>query len=286
MQMKTLWNCLAPVVVLIALEATPGPAKAEIVEYYVGRDGLAAFTSGAYNGLTNPNLGRLTLLYAHGDHFHGIGTFSYVGTPPAHVIEGTNSNNRIPESSAIQPPLSMRPGTGLYAGKLVTQHDPAEHYSNLNFRSIQDLSTYANPSPEYTIFHSSVNRWSGSLDGAQVAIELVSKSPGLGIGTDSLLSALTNPGDRLTLGPGNSLNELLTFWTDESVAPGSAYSAQFKLVDLSPSGIAESGTFNFDVRTVPEPSALTLMVVCGGLAVWQFRRRSRKERASVGVSTG
>lgn len=252
-------------------------ADAEIVEYYVGRDGMQTFTSGVYSGLANPNLGRLTLLFSHEDHFHGIGAYSYTGTPPAHTAQNTNANNRLPESSTAQPPLSMTPGSGLYAGKLATAHDPAEHYSNLNFRSIQDLSTYPNPSPEYTLFHSSTNRWSGPLTGAQIALELVSKSPELGIGTDTALTALANPGDRLTLGPGDSLSELLTFWTDGNATPGTAYSAQFKLVDLAPSGIAESGTFNFDVRAVPEPASWTLIMLCAvGLAIWQSSWRHHR----------
>jgi hypothetical protein len=254
---------------------------AEIIEFYVGRDGMQTFTSGIYSGLANPNLGRLTLLFAHEDHFHGIGAYSYTGTPPAHTVQITNANSRLPEASTAQPPLSMTPGSGLYAGKLVTAHDPAEHYSNLNFRSIQDLSTYANPSPEYTLYHSSANRWNGPLTGAQIALELVSKSPELGIGTDASLSALADPGDRLTLGPGDSLTELLTFWTDGNATPGTAYSAEFKLVDLSPSGIAESGTFSFDVRAVPEPASWLLMALCAAaVAVWQGVRRRHSEHGT------
>jgi hypothetical protein len=261
-------------------------ADAEILEFYVGRDGMQTFTSGIYSGLANPNLGRLTLLYSHEDHFHGIGAYSYTGTPPAHTAQNTNTNNRLPESSTAQPPLSMTPGSGLYAGKLVTGHDPAEHYSNLDFRSIQDLSTYPNPSPEYTLFHSSTNRWNGPLTGAQIALELVSKSPELGIGTDTTLSALANPGDRLTLGPGDSLSELLTFWTDGNATPGTVYAAQFKLVDLTPSGIAESGTFSFDVRAVPEPASWSLIMLCAAsLAIWQAVR-SRHPNDDYGQPTG
>ncbi|MDZ4818473.1 MAG: all3515 family Zur-repressed PEP-CTERM protein [Planctomycetota bacterium] len=265
---------------LLLLTLTAGTsAQAAIFEYYVGKDKLPTFASGAYAGLPNPNFDRLTLLIAHGSHYHRIGDYSYTGTVPNQIIQPTSSNNRLPEISSGLPGLEMAPGAGLYAGKLVT-YNSAEEYDDLTFRSTQALDGYAPASPEFVLFNSSSQRWNGTLDDTNVALQLVSKSAGLGIGTDSLLNVLNNPGDQLVLGDGNSLLSKLNFYVDGATPAGTNFTAQFKLVNLGTSSIQESGVFNFDLQAVPEPSSILLSVVGvigGGIAV--LRRKSLRTNA-------
>src|SRR5690348_16557896 len=78
----------------------------EGIGFYIGYDSLAAVASGTYAGLSNPNVDRLTLLFDHGNHFHGIGAYSYSGSASAPVVLSTNANNRIPEISSREEPLA------------------------------------------------------------------------------------------------------------------------------------------------------------------------------------
>ena len=120
----------------------------EGIGFYVGIDSLATIASGTYAGLANPNYGRLTYLMEHGNHFHGIGAYSYTGGAAAPVINGSNANNRIPELSARISPLpgtlALSAGSGEFAGKLVSGvlGDSVAHhdYSYLGTSSIQSLS--------------------------------------------------------------------------------------------------------------------------------------------------
>ncbi len=66
-----------------AAQASDGLRWHEGIGFYVGVDGLASVTSGTFAGLANPNAGRLTFLFDHGNHFHGIGAYSYTGTVTA-----------------------------------------------------------------------------------------------------------------------------------------------------------------------------------------------------------
>lgn len=137
----------------------------------------------------------------------------------------------------------------------------AEHYSDLQVGSVWELSTAAAGTPEEIMFNSSSGRWNSSLEGAEIWLELVSKSPGLHIGAGALTDVLSNPGDTHALGAGNTLDFLPVFWTDAARAPGT-YSVEFRLNDLGQAGgrtpLAPSGTFNFDFAVVPEPGTLAL----------------------------
>lgn len=241
----------AAIVALGMTTAAMLPVSAEIREFYIGRDGRSTITSGDYNGLPNPNHGRLTLLYAHANaenpeknHYHGIGAYSYTGTVPNQAVLSTNANNKIPEGYTNQAPLSLRPGVGLYAGRLRTSHDPTEPYSDLSLHSVHELSKAATGTPEHYMFNSSGNRWSGSLVGSVVWLELVSLSNGLHVGTEQALDVLATPGQRVALGTGDAIDFKPVLWVDGN-APKGTYTATFKLVDTGPTAFGESGTFSF-----------------------------------------
>lgn len=220
------------------------------VGYYVGVDGLGTLASGTYVGKPNPNKGRLTLLFNHGDHFHGIGQFAYAGPVDAPTIEPTNANNHIPEISSLQPPLPLTPGEGaLYAGKLVNKASDAE-YSHIEFGNIRRLSTAKPDSASGILFNSSGGRWTTEFASASIAIQLVSKTPGLHIGTDASADVLEFPGDYFHMGRGASRNIRFSpvFWTD-AAAPSGTYSVEFRLIDLNrdpTSRVPASGSFHFD----------------------------------------
>jgi hypothetical protein len=240
----------AAIVAFTMTTAATRPARAEIREVYIGRDGLSTLASGDYKGLPNPNYGRLTLLYAHGDaakpetnHYHGIGAYSYTGAVPNQSVLSTNANNKLPEGYTNQAPLSLRPGAGLYAGRLRTTHDPKEHYSDLSFHSVHELSRAATGTPEHYMFNSSGNRWSGSLVGSVVWLELVSLSNGLQVGSEQSLDVLATPGQRVALGTGDAIDFKPVLWVAGN-APRGTYAATFKLVDTGPTAFGESGTFS------------------------------------------
>ncbi len=244
--------------------------RAEMVLYYVGQDRLATLASGTFRGLPNPNAGRLTLLYAHpyleaplNNHYHSIGIYTYTGTSNAPVVVPTNANHRIPEISTGQAPLTLVPSTnGPLAGKRVNA-TTVENYSDPRIRSVHRLLPHVTPtatnhfgygSAEYVMFHSGAGRWTNSLAGTVVAMELVEKSPGLHVGTDEQPDALVNPGDRVVMGDGDTFEFRPLVWTEADAVPGT-YSLQFKLVDVSggPSPMGESGIVTFLYRVQPEP---------------------------------
>jgi hypothetical protein len=278
-------KCTWPVLIVSFLTAIASLASAETLNYYVGLDSLETLASGTYAGLSNPNVGRLTFLVYPGDHdqpkdahYHGIGAYSYTGDVGSPTINSTNANNRLPETHTGQAPLTLLPGAGDWSGKLVSLGN-LEHYGDLETRSTQDLSGYAAGTLEAFLFNSSGGRWSSSLEGAEVWLELVSKSPGLHVGAGAAAEILANPGDQHLLGPGNALDFLPVFWTAADAAPGT-YSAQFRLHDLGAAGgrtpFGSSGTFNFDFAVVPEPGALWVAAIgLVGLAVGR-RRLARR----------
>src|SRR5690349_3565 len=106
--------------VLAPLNSSAASRHDEGIGLYIGYDGLSTVASGTYAGLSNPNLNRLTLLLDHGDHFHGIGAYSYTGPATSPTILPTNTNNRIPEISSKEEPLPLTHGGGLYADTLRT----------------------------------------------------------------------------------------------------------------------------------------------------------------------
>jgi hypothetical protein len=246
--------------------------------YFVGVDGLATLSSGTYSGLANPNEGRLTYLFAHWDfaqpatnHYHGIGAYSYTGDPGAPTILGTNANNALPESYTGFGPLSLVEGSGAFAGRLVSGLGTTEQdheYGDLQLFSTQVLDGSLAVG-EQEMFDSSAGRWTGSLAGSILALELVSRTDGLFVSDGSAADVFSGPNSMFTIGNGDDLDWTPLFWVDAASA-GGIYSATFRLVDLA--GLHESsGTFTFNFQTVPEPSVLILLA--SGLALLGTLRR-------------
>jgi hypothetical protein len=256
----------------LLLVAATAPVQAAQHNFYLTVDARPILTSGVYALQANPNLNRLTLLYAHwndatpsSNHFHGIGAYSYSGPAASPTIVDTNANNRIPEMSALQAPLTLAPGIGPFAGKLVSGEN-GQHYSDLTLYSIADLSGAPALSPESIMYNSNAGYTATPLGTANLSLELVSISPGLNLG----LAGLNQPGDKLPLGGEANLPIEPVFWTAAGASPGT-YSAQLRLIDES-GAFGASGTFNFDFAVVPEPEAFGLMsVAVAGLGA--FRRR-------------
>jgi len=266
---------LGTLILSISLAAAAAPALAdegarhdEGIGYYVGIDGRATLPAGA-----NPNHNRLTLLLDHGDHFHGIGTYSLSGPPPHPAVLPTNANNRVPEISSGEPGLPLAPGSGLYAGKLRSSIGASE-YSFLGMSSIRTLAGFAPGSTEDILLQSSGNRWSQPLDGVVVGLQLVAATPGLKVGTEAVAD-LFAVSDTILLGPGNTFEYKPVYWVDAASAAGT-YSASFRLVNLAvTSPIGDSGTFHFDfaVTPVPEPELYALLALGLPLVGWMARRR-------------
>lgn len=254
------------------------PSMAATVTFYTGVDSLGTLTSGDYTGLPNPNQGRLTMLLNHGDHFHGIGTYSYTGPADSSTVIPTSTNNRIPEISSAEDPLPLSPGTGLYAGALANHPGPSE-YSDIAFNSMNQLDGFGAGAPETILFQSSAGRWNTSLTGSQIALELLSITPGLNVGTMLSTNIFAGPNSTYLLGDGSGFEFVPVFWTDTGVLPGT-YSVTMRLVDLqtSPSAALPSGEFSFDFAVaapVPEPGT-ALLTGMGLTALGIFSRRLQR----------
>lgn len=244
----------------------------EGIGFYVGYDKLARVASGTYAELSNPNVDHLTLLLDHGNHFHGIGTYSYTGPTSAPQVLPTNTNNRVPEISSRENPLPLEMGSGLYAGTLRSAVGSSE-YSHLGIASIQSLAGHPSGSMEDVLFQSSNNRWSGSLPNVELSLRLVESTPGLHVGTETTKDIYTT-GDVFNLGMGNDFEFKPIYWVD-ATAPVGTYSATFTLLNTQTgSTIKDSGTFHFDftVSSVPEPSTYA-MLIAGLFMVTSLARR-------------
>lgn len=249
----------------------PQRAHALIGEYYIGIDNLQTIATGTYAGLTNPNFGRPTFLFAHPDdavpansHYHGIGAYSYTGPAGSPTILSTNANNQIPEISTGQPPLPLLPGTGAFANRYVNVHIPGLEYSDIVFRPTQSLAGFGAGSPEEFLYRSSSNRWSALFGGStNIGLQLLAISAGLGIADDSGANIFNAVNDIYNLGNGNNFAEFdPRFYTAAGAAPGN-YSATFRLVDLTSN--VPGGEFSIDFQRVPEPSVLLLAGLGGTL---------------------
>lgn len=266
--------------VLAAACCLAAHAQADLAEYYIGIDNRTAPFSAppSLGGGTypdNPNFNRLTLLFQHGDHFHGIGTYRYTGPAATPTLEDTNANNRLPETYTGQPPLPLVPGTGLYAGKNMTKHIVGLEYSDLEMRNVQSLAGFPPLSPEDILFNSSGGRWSSPFDTAHIHLELLSvSSPHLNVGTLTNPHALPVGGD-IHVGDGDELFSFTpVLWVDAS-APLGNYWAEFRLIDES-GFYGNSGRFFLDVRQewrVPEPATAGFFVVTTLLLAAFYRRR-------------
>lgn len=235
---------------IVSVSTISGWAE-EHTHYFVAVDNRTTIVGGEYNGLPNPNAGRLTFLFAHTDeeepstnHFHSIGSYSYTGPAANPTIVPTSTNNRIPETFSLQPPITLSPQAGRFISGLT-----GEEYANLKTESIQSLSGFPPDSPEGFLFSSSQGRWTTPLTGAVVTLELVAITPGLHISNEVNQEILTQVGDTYTLGDGNNFIFAPTFWTAATTAAGT-YSATFRLKDASGGNapFGESGTFHFDFR--------------------------------------
>lgn len=238
--------------------------------YFVGVDNSETVTFGAYAGLDNTNEGRLTFLFHHGNHFHGIGTYSYTGDPNSAVEADTSSNNRLPESYTGMSPLSLQPGTGAFDGTfrsgLPSTLEQDEEYGDLAIRNVHSLSGV-----DDVIYNSSGGRWNTSFDSAHIHVVLLSATPGLKIAFgDTPADGLPVGGD-FHLGDGDEMFNLLpTFWVEGNAAIGSTYTAEFRMDDLS-GMYGNSGRFFMDFEVVPEPASAMLLAVS---ALALLRRRS------------
>ncbi len=233
----------------------------------IGIDNLPTLSGGVYDGLPNPNYGRLSFLYAHhfdtsfeNNHYHGIGIWTYSGPANAAVATNSNSGNRIPETYYQLPPLTLvgAPATlPAFAGRLVSIRTD-EHYSDRRLRPTSYFQQFPTNSSEWFSFRGNANRFTNSLAGTKPALELISKTPGLSIGVSTNASLLNNAGDRLVLGEGDSWEAWPLFSTAVDAAPGT-YTVAFKLVDLNAANSAatESGVFYLDFR-VPEAPTLVI----------------------------
>jgi hypothetical protein len=266
---------LFSLVAMLALLASAHQVRADIVSYYVGIDANPGLT-GTYAAHPNTNQDRLTLLFHHGNHYHGIGTYSYSGDPVTPTTNDTNANNRIPEIYTGMLPLSLRPGSGAWAGTfrsgLPSSAEQDLEYGNLEFRSVHSLS-----SEDPTTYNSSSGRWNDPFDAAHIHLELVSKSPGLKVAFGvTPVDQLANPGDDWHMGDGDELFSITPiFWVDDTATVGSTYYAEFKLTDDS-GAFGDSGRFYFDFQAVPEPaSAAILGAAAIGLVGLRRRLKSR-----------
>jgi hypothetical protein len=215
------------------------------------------------------------MLFNHGDHFHGIGAYSYTGPSGNPTVLPTNTNNRIPETFSGEGPLPLAPGTGLYAGALVNHPGPSE-YSDIVFNSVNQLNGFGPTDPETILFLSSDGRWNSSLSGAQIALELLSITPGLNVGTMTTPTIFGGPNTTYLLGNGSGFEFAPVFWTDAGASQGT-YSVTMRFVDLqaSPSAALPSGEFSFAFAVVPEPGAAVLVGVgLAALGICSRRRRS------------
>ena len=264
-----------PVLLSLAIHASAQDQNT----FYIAIDGRNPLAHGTYTGLENPNMGNLTLAYAHWNeenpainHFHPIGAASYEGPIETPTVTSTNTNNRIPEYFTEQAPLSLQPGTGDLEGLLISGEN-GEYYSNTTFYSIHDFSGATDGAPEAIMYNSSGGGYAaGPLAGMNLAMELISMTPGLYLGLEQLSEA----GDRLVIGSEADLPFEPIFWTSGDAAPG-AYTAEFKLVDLSGT-FPSSGAINFDFAVVPEPTGFGLALF--GLLGTTLRKRRRSENPS------
>lgn len=259
---------------LVALTATSA-TRADMAPFLIGVDGRTTVPSGTYAGLDNPNGGRLTFLYNHGDHYHAKGVYTHTGPNLGSGTAVTVSpSNYLPEGSAD--PFALKPGTGPFAGLYVSGQTPDVEGSDIQIGSVESLRGFAPDADETILLDSSGGRWNGSLAEADLVIELVGASAGLSI-LDASGLPIFSGGTSLALGlAGASLNFSPIF---AAAAPGD-YAAMFRIHDARANGFGSSGVFEFrfNATAVPEPGSL-VMASIAGLAATGFALRRRRRGA-------
>ena len=269
--------------------------------YFFGRDITPKVISGAhvdpgFVGLDNPNYNRLTFLYAHwvsltfpasnANHYHGTSRYEYEwnnGIPT--VVSHQHDGNLIPGiSDLLTDSLKLTPGSGAYAGKLVSYQypesvDPSGHYSNMTTRGtayLGDTSTFPLNSAQNRLYNGNFGKYTGSLAGSNLAMELVSITPGLHVGIGDDIDIFDGGSISPGLGDAGAVNWQFSpvFWVDQGTTP-QTYTAEFRLKDLNSAttGYLDSGEYGFVFTSVPEPASLGVLAI-GGLSLLQRRRRT------------
>jgi hypothetical protein len=285
-------SLLTMVVSVPSTLAQINPASSDYEHYYIGLDGREFLTSGTYAGLVNPNYNRLTFLFPHlepdpsTNHFHGIGSYSYTGVVENPTIIPTSTNNRLPEYWTGLPPISLVRGTGVFANYLISQ-PTVEEYTNWQIKPVRSLLDYGSEPATQFLYNSSGGRWQGSLNEAQIALELVSITPGLGIANAQGVDLFAGVGDRYEIGQGDNFSFTPIFYTAKS-APVGHYWAELRLVDLNDTNgrtpWGASGTFivDFQVQSVPEASTLLGLGFFSTLALGNIATRRQEVKDGFG----
>jgi hypothetical protein len=272
--------------------------------FHVTYDNAPNVSFGTYLGQPNPNYQRLTLMLSHTysetpwtNHFHRIGSYGYTG-PAGSPTQSLSANNRVPEPYQLDDGLSLLPGSGVFSGKLVSGLGPAarpgdhieQEYGLLTIAPMDSLMAFdgldhpnpaledPNPAidgakhPVHYVINASSGVYKNSVDGVRIGLELTALSPGLEITDATGASLFGSIGDVLTLGDTDDWSLTPYFAVDGLTGPGLAFSATFKLVDLSDTPqFGDSAPFSFDFVAVPEPTGAVLGLVAIGLAA--IRRR-------------
>lgn len=295
-QIRTLIALAVLVATCASALASPEPG---VGVFHVTYDNAPDVSFGTYIGQSNPNYQRLTLMLSHtfvdtpwNNHFHRIGFYSYSG-PAESPTPDFSTNNRVPEPYQLDDGLSLLPGTGVFAGKLVSGLGPAalpgdaieQEYGFLTIEPLDALLPYdgldhfdlsyedPNPlidgakHPVHYLINASSGVYKNSVDGVRIGLQLTEISPGLEI-TDPSGSPLWGAvGDVVTLGETDDWSFTPVFAVDGLTAPGAAFSASFKLVDLSDTPLyGDSATFSFDFVAVPEPATAVLGLLAAVIA--------------------
>lgn len=258
---------------LLLLAATAS-TRADMAPFLIGVDGRTTIPSGTYAGLPDPNGGRLTFLYNHGDHYHAKAAYTYTGPNLGAGTEVTVSpSNYVPEGSAA--PFALTPGSGVFSGLYVS----SETGSNTEIGSVESLRGFAPDADETTLLNSSGGRWNGSIVDAELVIELVGATAGLSI-LDASGLPIFSGGTTLALGlAGASMSFSPIF---AASAPGD-YAAQFRVYDARTNGFGSSGVFEYRFNAtaaVPEPGSLATASIAG-LAATGFALRRRRRGVAV-----
>jgi len=280
---STLAVSVSLLAITVPAHAADGVRWSEGIGFYVGVDSRVTTPTGTFAGMANPNAGRLTLLFDHGDHFHGIGAFSITGTAAAPVVTPTSTNNRIPETyTVVSPATAAIPlaaaGSGVYSGHWISSvlaaAQPTFDYSHLGIASIQALNDLS-PTTDL-LFHSSGNRYSANYQGVTVGLQLINATAGLMVGFGSNLNVF-NSSTTYALGSSGSFQAMPTFYVADSASAG-MYSAEFRLVNLGTNAnVTNSGNFFFDFsvsQPIPEPQTWAMLLA--GLAVMGSLARKRR----------